>query len=119
MNAASAPHFNDQRWLRLTQDIEQALNERACPASDCVVLVPYAQLMGTARQAWVTLASQNSDAAVLLPRVETTQNWAASLWAAQGGFRYARTIPPYHKNFSPILSWRYFCRRTGASTPYS
>ncbi len=86
MNAASAPHFNDQRWLRLTQDIEQALNERACPASDCVVLVPYAQLMGTARQAWVTLASQNSGAAVLLPRVETTQNWAASLWAAQGGF---------------------------------
>ena len=79
-------HFNDQRWLRLTQDIAQALHERACPASECVVLVPYAQLMGTARQAWVTLARQEGDAALLLPRVETTQNWAASLWAARGGF---------------------------------
>lgn len=95
MNAVLlSSHFNDQRWLRLTQDIEQVLHERGCPASDCVVLVPYAQLMGTARQAWVTLARQDSDeegrgmggAALLLPRVETTQNWAASLWAAQGGF---------------------------------
>jgi ATP-dependent helicase/nuclease subunit B len=79
-------HFNDQRWLQLTQDIGQALRERACPATECVVLVPYAQLMGTARQAWVTLARQQGDAALLLPRVETTQNWAASLWAARGGF---------------------------------
>ena len=95
MNAVLlSSHFNDERWLRLTQDIAQALHERGCPASDCVVLVPYAQLMGTARQAWVTLAKQNSDAeghgkaeaALLLPRVETTQNWATSLWASQGGF---------------------------------
>jgi ATP-dependent helicase/nuclease subunit B len=79
-------HFNDQRWLQLTQDMVQALQERACPASECVVLVPYAQLMGTARQAWVTLARQQGDAALLLPRVETTQNWATSLWASRGGF---------------------------------
>lgn len=86
MNPASFIHFNDQRWLRLTQDIRMALQDRQCPPSQCVVLVPYAQLMATARQAWVELARQEGDAAFVLPRVETTQNWAASLWAARGGF---------------------------------
>ncbi len=80
-------HFNDQRWLRITQDIRLAMDERGCPATDCVVLVPYAQLMATARQAWVDLARREAGATLLLPRIETTQNWAQSLWAARGGFQ--------------------------------
>ena len=63
------------------------MDERGVDPTRCVVLVPYAQLMATARQAWVALAQRDGGAALALPRVETTQNWAASLWAAQGGFR--------------------------------
>ncbi len=63
------------------------MDERGVDPARCVVLVPYAQLMATARQAWVALAQRDGGVALALPRVETTQNWAASLWAAQGGFR--------------------------------
>lgn len=87
MNAVFSSPFNDPHWLSLTQDIRRAIDERGCDPSRCVVLVPYAQLMSTARQAWVELDRRTGGASSLLPRIETTQNWAASLWAAQGGFR--------------------------------
>ena len=41
-----------------------------------VVLVPYAQLMGVARAAWV-----DANAAGFVPRFETTRNWACSAGA--------------------------------------
>jgi ATP-dependent helicase/nuclease subunit B len=80
-------HFNDQRWLGLTEEVQQALQARGCHPSQCVMLVPYAQLMATARLAWVELARRQGGATLFLPRVETTQNWAQALWAARGGYR--------------------------------
>lgn len=89
VDAASlnSSHFNDQRWLRLTEDVQHAMTERGCHPSQCVVLVPYAQLMATARQAWVELARSQGGATMFLPQVQTTQNWAGSLWSARGGFK--------------------------------
>ncbi len=75
-------HFNDQRWQTLTRDLSALLQERGCHPSQCVVLVPYAQLMVAARQAWV----EHAGGASYLPRFETTQNWARSIWAERGGF---------------------------------
>ncbi len=88
-DSSPSSHFNDQRWLRLAQDIARAMDERACHPSQCVVLVPYAQLMATARQAWVALARRQGGASLYLPQVQTTQNWAQALWAARGGFEPA------------------------------
>ena len=75
-------HFNDRRWQVLAQDLSRLLGERGCHPSRCVVLVPFAQLMVQARQAWV----QHAGGASYLPRFETTQNWARSVWAERGGF---------------------------------
>ncbi|MEI7782914.1 MAG: PD-(D/E)XK nuclease family protein [Betaproteobacteria bacterium] len=75
-------HFNDRRWQALAQDLSRLLHEHGCHPSQCVVLVPYAQLMVLARQAWV----QHAGGASYLPRFETTQNWARSVWAERGGF---------------------------------
>jgi ATP-dependent helicase/nuclease subunit B len=80
-------HFNERRWRALIEDIGRLMAERDCHPSDCVVLVPYAQLMAQARQAWVHSAGR--ERACYLPQIETTQNWARSLWAARGGYRAA------------------------------
>lgn len=78
-------HFNDRRWQVLAQDLSRLLSERGCHPLRCVVLVPFAQLMVQARQAWV----QHAGGASYLPRFETTQNWARSVWAERGGFTAA------------------------------
>lgn len=78
-------HFNAKRWRTLIEEIERLMAERACHPSRCVVLVPYAQLMAIARQAWVQRASPQPSA--FLPRIETTENWARGLWASRGGYR--------------------------------
>ncbi len=78
-------HFNERRWHALIEDIERLMLERACHPSACVVLVPYAQLMSHARQAWVQRAGREH--ACYLPQIETTQNWARRLWCERGGYR--------------------------------
>jgi ATP-dependent helicase/nuclease subunit B len=77
-------HFNDLRWQTWVTHVQRLLAERDGHPSQCVILVPYAQLMAVARQAWVKCTAPG--AAAYVPRIETTQNWALSLWAARGGF---------------------------------
>ncbi len=77
-------HFNDLRWQTWVTHVQRLLAERGCHPSQCVVLVPYAQLMAVARQAWVGCIAPG--AAAYVPRIETTQNWAHGLWAPLGGF---------------------------------
>jgi ATP-dependent helicase/nuclease subunit B len=57
--------------------IARALAGRGVHPSRTVVLVPYAQLMQVAREAWVANAASG-----FAPRFETTRNWARSV----GGF---------------------------------
>ncbi len=59
-----------------------ALEDRAVHPSQAVVLLPYAQLMQQAREAWAAQAGQTS----FTPRFESTLNWADSLGGAQGVF---------------------------------
>jgi len=110
LDAATFVHFNDQRWLRLTRDIRQAMAEHGCHPSQCVVLVPYAQLMATARQAWAELARQESGATLFLPQVQTTQNWAAGLWAARGGFQAGSDEPRLDAAFDLIGAGHWLAR---------
>lgn len=53
------------------RDLQAALGTRGAHAARTVVLLPYAQLMPVARQAWLRLAPDG-----FAPRFETTLNWA-------------------------------------------
>jgi len=59
----------------------QALRSRGVHPADAVVLVPYAQLMQPARQAWAAQAAEDGStgASVFVPRFETTMNWAGAV----------------------------------------
>ncbi len=58
-----------------------AMRQRSVHPADALVLLPYAQLMQQARQAWAVAAKDAGDtgASVFVPRFETTMNWASSL----------------------------------------
>ena len=53
--------------------------------SRTVVLVPYAQLMQRAREAWAAHTARQGTAA-FVPRFESTMNWATAQAQASGGF---------------------------------
>ena len=65
-----------------------AMQGRAAHPADAVVLLPYAQLMQQARQAWAVAANHlgNAGASIFVPRFETTMNWARSLGGRLGPF---------------------------------
>ncbi len=58
------------------------IDRRQVHPSRTVVLLPYAQLIGEARNAWLRGCGGAQTAAHFLPRFETTMNWTRSL----GGF---------------------------------
>ena len=60
--------------------LAQALQARSVHPAEAVVLLPYAQLIQQARQAW---AAQAGDT-FFVPRFETTMNWASSLGGTLG-----------------------------------
>lgn len=85
-------------WAAVMQQIRAVMAERKVHPSHAVVLVPYAQVIQEARQAWIATADRSSLAssgassgasvgasaatAAFLPRFESTMNWARGL----GGF---------------------------------
>ena len=60
------------------------LTERDLHPLQVVVLVPYAQLMLQAREAWTAYVASSGTGASFMPRFETTMNWASSLGAGEG-----------------------------------
>ena len=62
--------------------LRAAMHERQVHASQTYVLLPYAQLIPQARQAWLRACNGSTTAAHFLPRFETTMSWSRSL----GGF---------------------------------
>ncbi len=73
-------------WQRLIGRIAGDLTERGCHPARCVVLLPFAQLMPLARQAWGAGVAHYVGQGELLavfqsfsPRFETTRNWASGL----------------------------------------
>ena len=81
MNPFPSDHPAHRQWCDpehgIVARIVRALDERGVHASRCVVLVPFAQLMGVARSMWMACGTPG-----FAPRFETTRNWARSA----GGF---------------------------------
>ena len=79
-------------WRQAMSELIAAMQKRAVHPADAVVLLPYAQLMQQARQAWA-LAAREADyeedsagASIFVPRFETTMNWASSLGGRLGPY---------------------------------
>ena len=75
-------------WHQAMSQLMAAMQRRAVHPADAVVLLPYAQLMQQARQAWAVPATDagNAGASIFVPRFETTMNWASSLGGRLGPF---------------------------------
>ncbi len=71
-------HHAAVAWRRVMARVRLEMQKRQVHAAQTVVLVPYAQLMQEAKNAWLIEAG----ATHFVPRFETTQNWTRSL----GGF---------------------------------
>ncbi|MEO6016597.1 MAG: PD-(D/E)XK nuclease family protein, partial [Polaromonas sp.] len=69
-------------WQQAMALLAEALQARGVHPAEAVVLLPYAQLIRQARQAW---AAQAGDT-FFVPRFETTMNWASSLGGTLGPF---------------------------------
>ena len=78
MDEIAKKHHATAGWGRVIDGIRQEMVRRKVHAAQTVVLVPYAQLMLEARQAWATALNVPG----FVPRFETTMNWTRSL----GGF---------------------------------
>lgn len=86
MNTSASDHPGHKNWQLAMSQLAVLLQQRSVHVSRVVVLVPYAQLMAQARQAWSFYAAANGAAAAFVPRFETTMNWATGLAASEGGF---------------------------------
>ena len=64
------------------QRLADIIASRGVHPSEVVVLLPYAQLIQQARQAW----AENAGATFFVPRFETTMNWASGLGGTLGMF---------------------------------
>ena len=80
MSEIEKKHHVDSMWDDVMGQIRAELVRRQIAPSRVVVLVPYAQLMPEARNAW--LRGHDGSRSHFLPRFETTLNWSRSL----GGF---------------------------------
>jgi ATP-dependent helicase/nuclease subunit B len=69
-------------WQQAMAQLAQALQTRQVHPAEAVVLLPYAQLIQQARQAWAAQAGET----FFVPRFETTMNWASSLGGTLGLF---------------------------------
>lgn len=96
--------MSDRRWLWLADETDRWMQERGCHPSRCVVLVPYAQLIAPARRAWV---QRTRNGASFLPRIETTQTWSLSLWAARGGHRFGMDDFTGQPGPDLLTAWRW------------
>ncbi len=82
INGIAESHHARQDWQRVMSTLRHEMSVRQVHPSQTVVLVPYAQLMQPAREAWRLHTPGGAGAAYFVPRFETSQNWTHSL----GGF---------------------------------
>jgi len=67
------------------EQLRGEMTRRQVHPARTVVLLPYAQLIGIARGAWIRNAPANDAHAYFMPRFETTMNWSRSLAAFVAG----------------------------------
>lgn len=84
--ATAAAHPSTASWQLVMAKLTALMLAEHVHASRVVVLVPYAQLIQQAKNAWMAHVARTGRAASFMPRFESTMNWAGSLSSAQGGF---------------------------------
>ncbi len=82
MDEIARIHHATLAWNRVVSDMALELERRQVHPAHTVVLVPYAQLIAVARNAWATSSQIRARRSAFMPRFETTISWASSL----GGF---------------------------------
>ena len=86
MDDIATNHHAVRSWQFVMDAVVREIGARGVHASQTIVLVPFAQLIPIARNAWVRATNHGSGASAFLPRFESTMNWARSLGAqAPGG----------------------------------
>lgn len=75
---ASIDHYRLE-WDRLVTVLRRELAQRGVHPARVVVLLPYVQLIGIARSAWMRGAGTPQTGAFFMPRFETTMNWSRTL----------------------------------------
>lgn len=81
-DAGATRHTSDARWADRLAALHTHLAGRGVSAARTVVLVPYAQLMAAAREAWRAGPGRTGG---FVPRFETTRNWAQALSPFEAG----------------------------------
>ena len=81
-SAAAEKSISALCWRQAMAALAEILRARSVHPAETVVLLPYAQLIQQARQAWAEAAGD----AFFVPRFETTMNWASSLGGSLGVF---------------------------------
>ena len=66
-------------WDRLITTLRREIGQRGVHAAHVVVLLPYVQLIGIARAAWMRGADAGPASTFFMPRFETTMNWSRTL----------------------------------------
>ena len=82
---ADAPSGSDNaQWPDVMAQLCSVLRDKQVHPSRAVVLVPFAQLMAEAKDAWAAFCKQHGQPSAFVPRFETTLNWAGAV----RGFAY-------------------------------
>ena len=79
MNDLARNHHASLDWDRVIAQLQREMHSRAVHPTHTVVLVPYVQLIGIARLAWLRNAGTQQVDAGFMPRFETTMNWSRRL----------------------------------------
>jgi ATP-dependent helicase/nuclease subunit B len=66
-------------WDRVMAALRHEIAVRQVHPAHTVVLLPYVQLIGIARSAWMRTAGPAAPGAYFMPRFETTMNWSRTL----------------------------------------
>lgn len=69
-------------WRQVIAQLAEVIAARGLHPAEAVVLLPYAQLIQHARQAW----AESAGSTFFVPRFETTMNWASSQGGTLGMF---------------------------------
>lgn len=81
MEAIAGNDHHSLEWDRLVAGLRQHIAQRKVHPAHVVVLLPYVQLIGVARNAWMRAVGVPAGGAGFMPRFETTMNWSATLAA--------------------------------------
>lgn len=72
-------HHATRAWDHVIGRLRDEITRRQVHPAHTVVLLPYVQLIGVARGAWIRDAGAGDAQAYFMPRFETTMNWSRSL----------------------------------------